>query len=74
MKIPLIEWANRNYSPAPSPRIVRAWAASGQLLPAPEKVGKTWMIDEKAVRIPLAQVSVDVSKLSNRAANIFKTA
>lgn len=52
MKITLNDWASRNYSPAPSIRTLRAWASSGQIVPPPEKVGRTIMVDEAAVRMP----------------------
>lgn len=53
MKIALSEWAKRNYSPPPSLYILRAWANSGQIVPAPEKVGCKWMVEENAKRIPM---------------------
>lgn len=71
MKIQLVEWGARNYSPAPSLRILRAWASSGQIYPAPEKVGRTWMVDELASRVSICE-SIDVSKMSNRAIHILK--
>jgi len=72
MKITLSEWGIRNYSPPPSLRILRAWASSGQIYPAPEKVGRTWMVDERAVRVPMPE-PMDLSTMSQRAINILKT-
>lgn len=55
MKITLSEWGKRNYSPSPSAHILRTWARTGQIIPAPEFVGRTLMVDEHAQRIPLPQ-------------------
>lgn len=73
MKITLTDWAMRNYSPPPSRHTLRLWANSGQIVPPAEKVGKTWMVDEHAVRVPLAQPSSNVVSLSPRAQGILKT-
>ena len=51
MKILLTAWASRNYSPPPSLFTLRRWARDGEIWPAPEKAGKSWMVDETAVRI-----------------------
>lgn len=51
MKLLLTEWAARQYSPPPSMFTLRRWARDGEIWPAPEKVGKSWMVDETAVRI-----------------------
>lgn len=72
MKIQLTEWGERNYSPPPSLRILRAWAASGQLHPTPEKVGRMWMVDEYTIRVTIHEIS-DLSTMSERAKHIFKT-
>ncbi len=50
MKILLTEWAARLYSPAPSAFVLRKWAREGEIYPPPEKVGRDWMVDERAVR------------------------
>ena len=50
MKIPITEWAAQHYAPPPSPFVLRKWARQGEIQPAPEKVGRTWMVEEKAVR------------------------
>jgi len=63
--------------------ILRCWAKSGQISPAPEKVGKAWMVDENAIRKPMgaladsgedAQNTSDVSSMSPRALHILKAA
>lgn len=83
MKITLSEWGAQNYDPAPSMHILRSWAKSGQISPAPEKVGKVWMVDENAIRKPAetlaesgddAQNTPDASTLSPRALHILKAA
>ena len=51
MKLLLTEWASRKYSPAPSLFTLRRWARDGEIYPPPEKVGKSWMVDETAVRL-----------------------
>lgn len=73
MKIQLTEWGARNYSPVPSVRILRAWASSGQIYPAPEKVGRVWMVDERAVRVAMPE-TIDLSTMSDRARFILKAA
>ena len=73
MKIPLLEWAKHHYSPPPSSRIVNAWVKSGQIHPAPEKVGVRYMVDENAERIPL-QPHLEKANMSARAMKIARTA
>lgn len=73
MKIQLTEWGARNYSPAPSVRILRAWAGSGQIYPPPEKVGRVWMVEERAIRTPLPDM-IELSTMSDRARHILKAA
>lgn len=73
MKITLQDWAERNYSPTPSIRILRGWVSSGEIMPPPEKVGRIWMVDERATRMPLA-VAADMSTMSARAQRILKLA
>ena len=51
MKILLRAWAERRYDPAPSDFVLRKWAREGQIYPPPEKVGKEWMVDERAERM-----------------------
>lgn len=49
-KILLSAWAAANYDPPPSEYTLRKWARDGLLSPAPERVGKYWMIPEDAKR------------------------
>ena len=72
MKITLAEWGVRNYSPAPSRRILSAWAKSGQICPAPERVGLRLMVDERAVRIPVTEV-LETANMSDRALRILRS-
>ena len=72
MKITLAEWGARNYSPAPSRRILSAWVNSGQICPAPERVGLRWMVDELAVRIPVTEV-LETANMSDRALRILRS-
>lgn len=51
MKLLLTEWAAKNYSPPPSLFTLRRWARAGEIYPPPEKVGKSWMVDDTAVRL-----------------------
>ena len=73
MKITLSEWGARHYSPAPSAKVLRAWASTGQIHPAPERVGLRQMVDENAVRMPLPQ-PCKVGNMSSRALEILKAA
>lgn len=50
MKIPLTEWASRNYDPPPSAWVLRKWARAGQITPAPERVGAAYYVDDTARR------------------------
>lgn len=72
MKITLAEWGARNYSPAPSRRILSAWSKSGQICPAPERVGLRLMVDERAVRIPMTEIT-EAANMSDRALRILRS-
>lgn len=50
MKIPLTEWAARNYKPTPTAWVLRRWARDGEISPAPERVGREWYVLETARR------------------------
>jgi hypothetical protein len=52
MKIPLLEWARKHYSPPPSLYVLRQWARNGEIVPPPERVGKAWHVREDAQRLP----------------------
>ena len=67
MKITLEAWGKLHYDPTPGIGTLRAWAKTGQLHPAAEKV-KRWMVDENAIRVevniePPVHVSSRVVKL-----------
>lgn len=51
MKIPVTEWARRRYDPPPPIFTLRKWCRTGELGPTAEKVGKVWMVDERAERL-----------------------
>lgn len=51
MKIKLTAWAERHYHPAPSAWTLRQWIKAGQIMPAPERVGSTYYVEETAVRL-----------------------
>ena len=51
VRILLSEWAARHYTPPPSSWVLRQWARSGEIYPAPERVGKCWYVDETATRV-----------------------
>jgi hypothetical protein len=52
--IPLSEWACLHYCPAPSPYVLRQWRERGEIHPAPERVGKQWMVRQDARRVTQA--------------------
>lgn len=70
MKIELEAWAALNYEPTPSTGTLRAWVKTGQIVPAPEKVGRIWMVDEMATRMPLS-IRKDAASMSKRALEIL---
>lgn len=49
-KILLSDWAERNYSPAPSRWTLRQWVRDGQIYPPPEKVGRAYYVAPDACR------------------------
>lgn len=50
-KIMLSEWAARHYSPAPSAFVLRQWVRKGEIVPAPELVGRAYYVEDTARRI-----------------------
>ena len=62
MKIPLCDWASKHYSPPPSNWTLRRWAREGRIYPAPEKVGKSYYVEEDAQLLTEQQPSL-VSRL-----------
>jgi hypothetical protein len=50
-KIPLTEWAKTRYNPPPSLFTLRRWARESEIFPPPEKVGKSYYVDENAERV-----------------------
>jgi hypothetical protein len=53
-RIPLTTWAARNYDPPPSDWVLRRWCRDGEIVPAPERVGREWYVREDARRVSVA--------------------
>jgi len=70
MKITLQEWAKRNFDPPPCKATLHSYAKTGQIIPAPVKVGRYLMCDEDAVYSPLIKPTGN-DKLSKRALEIL---
>jgi len=51
VKITIKAWAEKHYDPPPSRRIVSGWRIAGCIHPPPEKVGRSWFVDENAQRV-----------------------
>lgn len=51
MKIPLADWAATRWAPPPSAWTLRRWARDGEIYPPPEKVGKTYYVEQSARRL-----------------------
>ncbi|WP_321919375.1 excisionase [Paraburkholderia tropica] len=49
MKIRLDEWLKREFDPPPAIRTARQWIKDRKIYPAPEKVGRAYYVDDKAV-------------------------
>ncbi|QBR00479.1 excisionase [Paraburkholderia pallida] len=49
MKIRLDEWLKREFDPPPAIRTARQWIKNRKIFPAPEKVGRSYYVDDKAV-------------------------
>lgn len=50
-KILLAEWAKLRYTPAPSLWVIRQWVRRGEIVPAPELVGKAYYVEPNARRV-----------------------
>lgn len=74
MKVSLTVWAQLHYDPPPSIRTLRAWAATGQLHPEPELVGRCYMVEKTAVRVHLPPAAANDSTMSDRAKAILLSA
>jgi hypothetical protein len=57
-KVPLSDWAAKRYSPAPSVWVLRQWVRKGEIVPAPELVGKRYYVEPHARRITAPSVSL----------------
>ncbi len=51
MNIPLQIWAQNNYNPAPSRAALHKARIEGRIIPAPQKCGRYWYVDENAIMV-----------------------
>jgi predicted site-specific integrase-resolvase len=51
VKVPLQDWAEMHYKPAPSAWVLRKWVREGEIYPPPEKVGVSYYVETHAKRI-----------------------
>lgn len=63
MKITLHAWATKRYDPPPSAWVLRKWVRAGEIIPAPEKVGRDYYVDENALRIVAGSAGGLVARL-----------
>lgn len=66
MKILLSAWAAKHYSPPPAIRTLRGWVRTGQIHPPAELVGRHYMVEEDAVRIPTEPEEKDYPPVDER--------
>lgn len=52
-KIPLQDWAAVHYAPPPSAWVLRQWVRMGEIVPAPEIVGRSYYVEPTARRITI---------------------
>lgn len=72
MKILLTAWAARHFKPVPTENTLRAWARSKLIYPAPEKIGRTWMVEEDAEYFrPTTTTEMRTEGMSKRALEIL---
>lgn len=71
--ITLSAWAEATFNPPPSLATLRAWAASGQITPAAQRIGRRWMVREDAEYTPAAPITHERASgnLSDRARAIL---
>ena len=48
MKIPLRDWAARNFFPAPHKNTLCAWVREGRISPAPSFIGRAYWVEATA--------------------------
>lgn len=70
MKITLQAWAAAEFDPPPSISTLRQWAKLGLIVPAPIKVGRTWMVESTA-QYRVASTPMNGGTMSARARTIF---
>lgn len=74
MKLSLKRWAERHFDPPPALATLRRWANTGQIVPAPVKVGRMLMCDEHATYRPLPEPGTPHAAMSERAKRILDAA
>lgn len=65
-RIPLAAWAAARYDPPPSAWVLRRWCRDGEIVPAPERVGRDWYVPADARRVTAPAASL-VARLRNAA-------
>lgn len=55
-KILLAAWAAINYDPPPSMWVLRKWIRQGEISPMPVLVGRSYYVEEDAIRVTVANV------------------
>lgn len=69
MNIPLMDWAKRHFSVPASRATLNTYAKTGQIIPAPQKFGGRWMVDENARFVGLSRPPVSADPLVARILN-----
>lgn len=78
--ITLEAWAKLRYDPAPAIRTLRRWANAGNIQPAPQKIGRIYMVNPAAKYVDTSHfgtvafrsaTAVSSSALSERALRIL---
>lgn len=72
MKILLSQWAKENFKPAPSTRQLRELTKTGQIKPAPVKVGRSWYVDENAKLEPVVTDTPKSFNLAGASPNVSR--
>lgn len=57
MKLSLEEWAKAQFGKhVPCLATLRHWARDGQIFPAPQKIGRKWLVDPDAKYVEVGQL------------------
>lgn len=49
MKVRLGDWLKSQFDPVPAISTARAWAREGKIYPPPQKVGRSYYVEQNAV-------------------------